>query len=148
MKNHRYNLGALFLVVAISLGIVFIIDLQFPVGIEEYIKSPFYNQFGPLAITVELLVSAYYLLIRHTKTNFAFALFAFTALLDPIFNLTGIFTSLVPIYATVIFVLSALIGVWVAFTDAFDTGRISIIEVIGSFMLGVAVELFFNGMFS
>lgn len=143
MKTRKI-IAFLFIAIAIPLGILFYSKIQFPTEIRAYFRLGTYNQFGPLAISIELLAAGFYLLISHKKTNFALALFAFTALLDPFFNLTGIFTSLVPVYATILFVVCAIISLWVAFSNVFETGRISFINAFGSFVLGAIVELFFN----
>ncbi|MEM9076008.1 MAG: hypothetical protein AAGC43_03170 [Bacteroidota bacterium] len=143
MKTRRI-IAILFLLVAISLGIYFHSKIEFPTEIRAYFRIGTYSQFGPLAISIELLIAGYYLFLGHKKANFALALFAFTALLDPFFNLTGIFTTQVTIYATILFVICAVISLWIAFSNAFETGRISFFNAFGSFVLGVIVELFFN----
>ncbi|WP_422860033.1 hypothetical protein ACOKFD_03755 [Flagellimonas sp. S174] len=143
MKTQRI-VAAIFLLIAMILGFYFHSKIQFPTEIGSYFRIGTYNQFGPLAISIELLVAGYYLFVGHKKTNFALALFAFTALLDPFFNFTGLFTSLVPIYATIIFVVCALIALWIAFSNTFGTGRISFLNALGSFILGAVLELFFN----
>lgn len=132
------------MLIALVLGIIFFQDITFPVGLEEYFKAAYYNQFGPLALCVELLVAGLYLYQGHPKANFTLALFGFSALLDPVFNYFGIFATQLPVYATVIFILCGLLALWLAFTNTFDTGRISIPGAFGSFILGCAVELFFN----
>ena len=142
MKTRRI-IAIVFLLIAVSLGIYFHSKIEFPTDVRDYFRIGTYNQFGPLAISIELLVAGYYLFVGHSKTNFALALFAFTALLDPFFNLTGIFTSLVPTYATILFIVCAITALWIAFSNAFGTGRISFLNAFGSFILGVVVELFF-----
>ena len=143
MKARRI-IAILFIVIALILGVFFYSKIVFPTEIQAYFRVGTYDQFGPLAISIELLVAGYYLLIDSKKTNFALALYAFTALLDPFFNLTGIFTSLVPTYATILFVVCAIVSLWIAFSNAFGTGRISFVNAFGSFVLGAAIELFFN----
>ena len=140
----RKLIAALFIGIALVLGTLFYRAINFPILLEGYFKPSFYNQFGPLAISIELLIASYYLFIKHSKANFALAVFAFTALLDPIFNLTGLFSSLVPVYATILFVLCALVALWLAFTNTFALGRISFLAAFGSFVLGTLIELFFN----
>ncbi len=142
--NKRKLLALLFMGLAIVFGAIFLVEVDFPKALAGYFEKSYYQQFGPIAISVELLVAGFYLFTKHQKANFTLALFAFTALLDPLFNLTGIFTSLVPIYATIIFVCCALVAIWLTFTNAFSLGKISIIGAFGSFILGTAVELFFN----
>ena len=143
MKTRKI-LALLFIILALILSVIFYLEIQFPKGLEAYFKKEFYSQFGPLAISVELLIAGVYLFNRHAKVNFTLALFGFTALLDVVFNLLGLFTSLMPVYANVLLSCCALLSLWLAFTDTFNLGRISFIGAVLSFILGNAVELFFN----
>ena len=140
----RKTIALLLFVIGIVLTIAFIMKIDFPQGFEAYFKREYYNQFGPLAISVELLTASYYLFIGHKKTNFALALFGFTALLDPLFNQIGLFDSIVPLYATIIFSICALLCLWLAFTNTYKLKRLSIFAAVLSAILGVFVELFFN----
>jgi hypothetical protein len=144
--NTRKIIAAIFIIVAIVLGVIFYVKIDFPMGLEAYFKKEFYSQFGPLAISIELLIAGFHLFIKHPKSNFTLALFGFTALLDPIFNTIGLFTSSVPTYAMVLFAICAFLALWLAFSNTFKLGRISLIGVIVSFILGIAVELFFNSL--
>ena len=108
MKKRKI-ISLLLLIIGLILSIAFIIKIEFPQGYEGYFKREYYNQFGPLAISVELLISSYYLFIGHKKTNFTLALFGFTALLDPLFNQIGLFNSIVPLYGTIILSICALL---------------------------------------
>ena len=143
MKTRKI-IALLFIILALILSVIFYLEIQFPKGLEAYFKKEYYSQFGPLAISVELLIAGVYLFNRHAKVNFTLALFGFTALLDIVFNLLGLFTSLMPVYANVLFSCCALLSLWLAFTDTFNLGRISFIGAVLSFILGNAVELFFN----
>ena len=142
----RKMIALIFVAIATVMGAIFFLDIEFPIGLESYFQKDYYNQFGPLAICIELLVAGIYLFQGGEKANFTLALFGFTALLDPIFDLTGIFTSAVPLYATVLFTICAVIALWLAFTNTFNLGRISFVGAFGSFLLGAAVELFFNAL--
>ena len=143
MKN-RKPIATLFLVLSLVLGTIFFFSIDYPENIEGYFKKTYYGQFGPLAICVELLIAAYYLFVGHKRSNFALALFAFTALLDILFNLTGLFTSGVPLYAMALFFVCALISLWIAFSNAFNLGKITLAGAIGSFVMGNAIEFYFN----
>ncbi len=143
MKTRKI-IASLFIILALTLGVIFYFDIEFPKGLEAYFTKAYYSQFGPLAICVELLFAGMYLFKRHEKANFTLALFGFTVLLDAIFNVLGLFSSTLPIYAMVLFICCALVSLWLAFTDTFKLGRISIIGALFSFILGNAVELFFN----
>ncbi len=137
-------IASIFIILALAYGVVSFLKIEFPVGLEAYFTKEYYSQFGPLAICVELLIAGIYLFNRNTKTNFALALFGFTVLLDIIFNVLGLFSSLLPIYAIVPFLGCALLSLWLAFTNTFKLGRISVIGALISFVLGNVVELFFN----
>ena len=143
MKTRKI-IATVFITMAIVLGMIFYAKIDFPIGLEAYFKKEFYSQFGPLAISIELLVAGFYLFTKHPKSNFTLGLFGFTALLDIIFNTIGLFNSGVPTYAMILFVICAIVALWLAFSNAFKLGRISVIGVIASFILGSAVELFFN----
>jgi len=143
MKNRKI-IATIFIILAITLGAIFYLKIEFPTGLEGYFKAEYYNQFGPLAISIELLIAGFYLFIKHTKTNFTLALFGFTALLDSFFNVIGLFTSNVPSYAMYLLVSCALLALWIAFSNTFKLGRISFIGAFVSFILGNAIELFFN----
>jgi len=143
MKNRKI-IAAVFIILALVLGVILFSKIDFPKGLEAYFKKEYYNQFGPLAISIELLIAGLYLYYKYPKTNFTLALFGFTALLDPLFSGIGLFTSMVPTYAMVLFVCCALLALWLAFSNTFKLGRISFIGVVVSFILGSAVELFFN----
>lgn len=143
MKNRKI-IALVFIILALVLGTIFFTKIEFPTGLEAYFKKEYYSQFGALAISIELLIAGFYLLKKHPKANFTLALFGFTALLDPIFNATGLFTSSVPTYAMILFASCALIALWLAFSNTFKLKRMSFIAVVASFILGGAVELFFN----
>ncbi|EAR01262.1 hypothetical protein [Maribacter sp. HTCC2170] len=143
MKKRKI-ISLLLLIIGLALSVAFIIKIEFPQGFEEYFKREYYNQFGPLAISVELLIASYYLFIGHKKTNFTLALFGFTALLDPLFNQIGLFNSIVPLYGTIVLSICALLCLWLAFANTFKLKRLSNIAAILGVVLGVFVELFFN----
>jgi hypothetical protein len=140
----RKNTSLLLLTIGLILSVAFIIKIDFPRGFEAYFKREYYNQFGPLAISVELLIASYYLFIGDKKANFTLALFGFTALLDPLFNQIGLFNSIVPLYGTIILSICALLCLWLAFTNMFKLKRLSYLAAIFSAILGIFVELFFN----
>ncbi|MEM9650026.1 MAG: hypothetical protein AAF969_16225 [Bacteroidota bacterium] len=142
--NIRKIVAILFMGIAVVLGVLYYLGIQFPDTLQGYFKKEYYGQYGPLAISVELLVAGFYVFKKHPKANFNLALFGFTAILDPIFNLVGLFTSMVPIYAMVLFTLCAVIALWLSFTNTFGLGKITLLGAIWGFVLGNAVELFFN----
>ncbi|NER17790.1 hypothetical protein [Spongiivirga citrea] len=142
--NYRKFIAIIFLIVALIFGAVFYLNIGVPESIEGYFKKSYYGQFGPLSICVELLVAGYYLFKANKKANFTLALFGFTVILDILFNLTGILTSGVPVYAMVVFFCFAVVSFWIAFSNSFNLGKISFKGTIAAFVLGNAVEFFFN----
>jgi len=140
----RTGIASTFIPLSLVLGIIFFLKIDYPENIGGYFEKTYYGQFGPLAICVGLLIAAYYLFVGHRKSNFALALFAFTALADIFFNLTGIFISGVPNYAMVLFFVCAIISLWISFSNAFNLGRITLFWAITSLVLGNAIEFYFN----
>ena len=144
MIESRKILAALYILSALVLGGIFYSSLQTSADLGQYFKKEYYNQIGPLAICVEMLVAGIHLFRKHKAANFTLALFAFTALLDPVFNYIGLFDTNVPFYGTIIFIVLALPALWIAFTNTFNMGRISWVKAVLSFVFGVLIELFFN----
>ncbi|MAU16011.1 MAG: hypothetical protein CMH46_10795 [Muricauda sp.] len=140
----RKIIALLLLIIGLALSAAFLMRIEFPKGFETYFKREYYNQFGPLAISIELLIASYYLFIGHKKTNFTLALFGFTALLDPLFNQLGLFNSIVPLYGTILLSICAMLCLWLAFTNLYKLKRLSRFAAFFSVILGVFVELFFN----
>lgn len=143
MKSIKIS-ALVFIILALAYGFVFFLKIEFPAGLEPYFTKAYYSQFGPLTLCAALLIAGIYLFNSSTKTNFALALFGFTVLLDISFSVLGLFSGLLPMHATVPFLGCALWSLWLAFTDTFKLGRISIIGALISFVLGSVVELFFN----
>ncbi len=140
----RKTISLLLLLVGIVLSVAFIVRIEFPQGFESYFKREYYNQFGPLAISIELLIAGYYFFTGHKKTNFALALFGFTALIDPLFDQLGLFDSVVPLYGTIVLSLCGLLCIWFAFANPFELKPLSRLAAVLSLVLGIFVELFFN----
>lgn len=140
----RKIVSIILLSVGLILSVAFFLSIDFPEGFELYFKRAYYNQFGALALSVELLIAGYYLYIGHKKTNFALALFGFMALLDPIFNQIGLFNSVTPLYGTIVLSLCALPCLWIAFKNTFQLERLSRLAALVGLILGVIIELLFN----
>lgn len=143
MKKRKL-LSLFMFLLALVLGVIFYFEIESPQSIWDYFDRSYLGQFGPVAICVELLIAAYYLYIAHQKTNFTLALFAFTVLLDILLSLSGVFESGVPIYGMVLFFITAIISLWISFTNAFELGKITLKATLFSFLVGVAIELYFN----
>lgn len=144
MMNKHKIIALIFIAIAAVLGSIFISGIATPEDLAGYFKPEYYTQFGPLAICVELLIAGIYLFLAHRSANFTLALFAFATLLDFLLNLFGVFNSTTPPYAMGLFLICAIVALWLAFDDVFELGRISLLSVLGSFVLGLAIELFFN----
>ena len=144
LMKKRKIISLSLLLVGVVLSVAFLLRIEFPQGFDAYFKREYYNQFGPMAISVELVIAAYYFFIGHRKTNFALALFGFTALLDPLFDQIGLFDSIVPLYGTIILSICGLLCLWLALANLFELKRLSRLIAILSLVLGIFVELFFN----
>ncbi len=137
-------LGFTLLAISLVFGVIFYENIQKPIDFQGYFQKSYYSQFGPIAICVELFIAGYYLFQRSKKANFAMALFGFTAILDILFHITGLLSSGVPVYGMITFVICAALGFYISFSNAFDLGKITLKGTLVSFIMGNAVELFFN----
>lgn len=131
-------------VIALVIGVILFLKVDTPEHFGVYFTKAYYGEFGAIAICVELLAAAYYLFIGHKKTNFAMALFAFTAVLDIAINLLGFATIAVPYLIMLAFLVCAIVAFYIAFSNAFNLGKISLVNVIFSFVLGNAIAFYFN----
>ena len=140
----RKAIAITFFLIALVMGILFYMNLNLPKNIEGYFKKSYYGQLGALAIAVELVISSYYLFRGDKKANFYLALFGFTAILDILLHISSLMTSNVPIYGMIVFGLCAIISFYIAFSNTFNLGKISLWSALLSFLLGNAIEWFFN----
>lgn len=140
----RKTIALLLIIIGVLLSIVFTLQIDFPKGFKAYFKWEYYNQFGPLIISIELVIAGFYLFKEHKKTNFILALFGFTALLDALFNQIGLFNNLIPLYATIIYTICGVLCLWLAFSNSFKLKSLTMFKTIVSVILSIVTELFFN----
>lgn len=143
----RKIIASLLLSIGVLLSIAFLLQIDFPPGFGAYFKRDYYNQFGTLIISIELVIGGIYLFNEHIKTNFTLSLFGFTALLDILFNQIGLFDNSMPLYATLIFSICGILCLWLAFTNSFKLRSLTTLKTIASIILSVITELFFNYFF-
>ncbi|WP_439132477.1 hypothetical protein [Polaribacter sp.] len=65
--DKRKIIALLLLSIGISLSIAFLLRIDFPHGFAPYFKWEYYNQFGPLIISIELVIASIYLFNEHIK---------------------------------------------------------------------------------
>ncbi|WP_211361150.1 hypothetical protein [Maribacter flavus] len=58
MKKRKIS-SILLTVLGVILSAAFFLMIKFPEGFEVYFKKEYYNQFGPLAISLELVIAGY-----------------------------------------------------------------------------------------
>ncbi|WP_116771839.1 hypothetical protein [Maribacter litoralis] len=142
--DKRRLIAISFGVLALILSIVFFLKVDTPQHLGDYFTQAYYGQFGAIAICVELIAAAYYLYVGHKKTNFTMALFAFTVVLNGILNLFGVGTVIIPLAIMMLLLVSGGIAFFIAFSNAFNLGKISIGNVILSFVFGNIIAFYFN----
>lgn len=140
----RKIIALILLILGVLLSVAFFLQIEFPQRFGAYFKRDYYKQFGPLIISIELVIAGIYLFKEHKKTNFTLALFGFTALLDLLFNQIGLLDSLMPLYGTIIMSICALLCFWLAFFNSFNLRPMNVLKTIASVTIGIATEFFFN----
>ena len=142
--DSRAFLAGLFILVSGIIGIHYFRLIEFPTDLTGYFDRGFYNQFGALAIAVEMMVAGIYLFLGHPKTNFVMALFGFTVLADQLFQFFGVFSSFITGYPIIVFFIFSLVSFWMVVKNPFKLRKITWFAAMISFVLGNAVEVFFN----
>ena len=124
----RKIIGIIFSVTAILFSIIFLIQSYLIINLKEYFdyyfKSYFslsyFNQILTLILYFILLYGGVLLIIKPIKSNLVFALFGFTVLEEIVFSWFGLISIDFPIYIVVIFFSSALLALWVAYSDTIN----------------------------
>jgi hypothetical protein len=124
----RKIIGIIFSVTAILFSIIFLIQSYLNINLKEYFdyyfKSYFslsyFNQILTLILYFILLYGGVLLIIKPIKSNLVFALFGFTVLEEIVFSWFGLISIDFPIYIVVIFFSSALLALWVAYSDTIN----------------------------
>lgn len=142
--NIRKYIAVVFMGIALVFSVLLYLDTNYPEDFANYFSLSFFTQYGPIAISIELIIAGFYLFKASKKANFALALFGFTTLIDITFHLTSIITSNTPLYAMIAFSSCAIGAFYISFSNAFNLGKITLFAIITSFVIGNAIEWFFN----
>lgn len=142
--NTRKAIATIFMGIALVFSVLLYLDTNYPEDFSEYFSLSFYTQYGPIAIAIELFIAGFYLFRGSKRANFALALFGFTVFADILFQITSLISSNTPLYAMLVFSACAIGAFYIAFSNAFNLGRITLLATIASFVMGNALEWFFN----
>lgn len=107
-----------------------------------YFKPQYYLKFSLLIISV-MLLNASFLLFKSAKgANLSLAIFGYTVLEEIMFDLLGLTTVNMPLFAYVVLFVCAVPSVWVAHSNTFKTEKLSIKGLIISLVIGALESLF------
>ncbi|MDT0607051.1 hypothetical protein [Croceitalea rosinachiae] len=140
----RKVIAVVFMGIAFIFSVFFYLETNRPEDFAEYFNLSFYTQYGPVAISIELFIAGFYLFKASKKANFALALFGFTTVIDILFHITSLITSNTPLYAMFVFSGCAIGAFYISFSNAFNLGKITLLATLTSFVMGNAIEWFFN----
>ncbi len=146
----RKIIGIVFSVIAILFSTIFLIQSDLNINLKEYFDFSFksyfslsyFNQILPLIICFILLYGGILIIIKPTKSNPVLALFGFTVLEEIIFSWFGLISIDFPIYIFVIFFFSALLALWIAYSDTINQKRLSLKEGVSSLIIGTLINAF------
>ena len=114
----------------------------FDFSFKSYFSLSYFNQILPLILCFILLYGGILLIFKPTKSNPVLALFGFTVLEEIMFSWLGLISIDFPIYVFVIFFSSALLSLWIAYSDTINQKRLSLKEGISSLFLGTIITAF------
>ena len=114
----------------------------FDFSFKSYFSLSYFNQILPLILCFILLYGGILLIFKPTKSNPVLALFGFTVLEEIMFSWLGLISIDFPIYVFAIFFSSALLALWIAYSDTINQKRLSLKEGISSLFLGTIITAF------
>ena len=146
----RKIIGIVFSIIGIIFSIVFIIQSDLNIDLKEYFDFTFksyfslsyFNQILPLTICLILTYGGILLLIMPTKSNPILALFGITVIENFLFNWLGLITIDFPIFVVTIFLCTALLALWIAYSDTINQKRLSLKNGISSLIIGTFINAF------
>jgi hypothetical protein len=146
----RKIIGIAFSFIGMLFSIIFLIQSGLNTNLKEYfdfsLKSYFslsyFNQVLPLIICLILFYGGILLIIKPTKSNPILALFGFTVLEEFMFNCFGLISIDFPTYIIAIFFFTAILALWIAYSDSINQKHLSLKEGISSLILGTIITAF------
>lgn len=146
----RKIIGIVYSIIGILFSIIFLIKTDLNTNLKEYFNFSFksyfslsyFNKVLPLIICLILFYGGLLLIIKPTKSNPILALFGFTVLEEIVFSWFGIITINFPSYIVAIFFSSALLALWIAYSDTINQKRLSLKEGASSLILGTIISAF------
>lgn len=146
----RKIIGIAFSFIGILFSIVFLIQSDLNTNLKEYFDFSFksyfslsyFNQVLPLIICLILFYSGVLLIIKPTKSNPILAVFGFTILEEILLSWFGIISIDFPTYIIAIFFSSAVLALWIAFSDTINQKQLSIKKGAFSLILGTIITAF------
>tara|TARA_B110001452_G_scaffold264083_1_gene266497 strand:- start:3081 stop:3542 length:462 start_codon:yes stop_codon:yes gene_type:complete len=144
----RKIIGIVFSVIAILFSITFLIQSDLNINIKEYFDYSFksyfslsyFNQILPLILCFILLYGGVLLIIKPIKSNPVLALFGFTVLEEIVFSWFGLISIDFPIYIVAIFFSSALLALWIAYSNTINQKHLSLKEGVSSLIMGTLIN--------
>lgn len=148
----RKMIGIAFSSIGILFSIIFLFESGINVNLKEYFDFSFksyfslsyFNQILPLIICLILLYGGILLLVKPTKSNPILAVFGFAVLEEIVLSWFGITSINFPTYIVVIFFSSALLALWIAYSDTINQKHLSLKEGVSSLILGTTITAFSN----
>jgi len=148
----RKIIGIAFSSIGILFSIIFLFESGINVNLKEYFDFSFksyfslsyFNQILPLIICLILLYGGILLLVKPTKSNPILAVFGFAVLEEIVLSWFGITSINFPTYIVVIFFSSALLALWIAYSDTINQKHLSLKEGVSSLILGTTITAFSN----
>ena len=144
----RKIIGIVFSVIAILFSITFLIQSDLNINLKEYFDYSFksyfslsyFNQILPLILCFILLYGGVLLIIKPIKSNPVLALFGFTVLEEIVFSWFGLISIDFPIYIVAIFFSSALLALWIAYSNTINQKHLSLKEGVSSLIMGTLIN--------
>ena len=141
MKKSKI-IGASFTIIAIIFCINFMIQPDFSIRLESYFDFDYLMKLTPLVIGLMLFLGGAIFFINPDKANFTLSLFGHTAVEEIVFNWFGLSASTLSNDSTIVFFICGVIALWIAYSNAFNTKKLSFFEAVVSLIFGGVIAFF------
>lgn len=151
----RKIIGTGFSLIGMLLGIIFVkqSDLNFDLieyfdfSFKSYFSLSYFSQILPIVNCVILLYGGILLIMKPTRSNPVLALFGFTIMEEIAFHWLGLISITFPTYIIIVFFCSAVIALWIAYSDKINQEKLSLKEGISGLLLGTVINAFSYSFF-
>lgn len=133
-------IGSCFLVLALVFSMLIVRQTHFSIQLQHWFSLRYLAQLTPIIICAIFLTCSIFLLLKHTKTNAALALFGHGVSEEIAFSWFGLATTQLPNYAIIPLFGCSIVALWLAYSNRLKLKPVSL----GDAALGIITGIMFS----